>query len=327
MQARKFRLALGFVLLLSLHVLAQTDKPRERHPLAPSLPLLTDKEEEKVDEVIDRFIQQDIGQLRGEEGKKAVKEFRELGPEAIPGLIRGLNRAAKIETSCPAVTIAKKLAVMLKASNDPDLLEFARENVGAGITQSRHMAVIRDLKMVCILRKRTVGNNPVMVRNPPRQEEKPITLGAPDSSPEETRKLETKSDKTLRELAKRDDDQSVAELARAASSNDQETRQLGRELLAQVYSRQDASKLKESFKHDRAAVRATAARVAGTRRLPLGSELIDLLSDDNSEVRETAHQALIRLKGDSDLGPAPDAGEAERSAAIKKWRDWWAKQN
>src|SRR5260370_25192860 len=147
MHARQFQLALGFVLLLPLHLLAQSDKPRERHPLAPSLPLLTEKEEEKVDEVIDRFIQQDIGELRGEEGKKAVKEFRALGPEAIPGLIRGLNRAAKIETSCPAVTIAKKLAVMLKASNDPDLLEFARENVRAGITQSPPMAVIPVLNI------------------------------------------------------------------------------------------------------------------------------------------------------------------------------------
>src|SRR5216684_9064480 len=157
---------------VSPYLAAQSEKPREPHPLAPSLPLLTEKEEEKVDETIDRFIQQDMGQLRGEEGRKAIKEFRELGPESIPGLIRGLNRAAKIETSCPADTIAKKLAIMLRASNDPDLLEFARENVGAGITQSRHMGVIRDLKMVCIMRKRSVGSN-VVARDRPRQEEKP----------------------------------------------------------------------------------------------------------------------------------------------------------
>jgi hypothetical protein len=306
---------------------AQTDKPRERHPLAPSLPLLTEKEEEKVDEVIDRFIEQDTGQLRGEDGKKALKEFRELGPEAIPGLIRGLNRAAKIETSCPAVIIAKKLAVMLKASNDPDLLEFARENIGAGITQSRHMAVIRDLKMVCILRKRSVGNNPVIVRTPPAKEEKPITLGVADSDREETRKLTTKSEKTLRNLAERDDDQALAELAKAAASREIDTRQLGKELLNQALSRQDASKVKEFLKHDRAAVRTTAAQVAGTRRLPLGAELVDLLSDDNSEVRKAAHQALLQISGDKDFGPSADADDAERAAAIKKWRAWWAKQN
>jgi len=304
---------------------AQSEKPRERNPLAPSLPLLTEKEEEKIDETIDRFIEYDTGQLRGEEGRKALKEFRELGPETIPGLIRGLNRAAKIEHSCPAVTIAKKLAVMLKASNDPDLLEFARENIGAGITQSRHMGVIRDLKMVCLIRKRAVGNNPVIARTPPRQNEKPITLGV-DEPPQETRKLETKSKKVLRELAERDDDEAVAELAQAASSKDREMGTLGRESLARFLSRQDADKVKEYFKNDRAVVRATAARVAGTRRLALESELIDLLSDDISEVRSAAHQALVTLNPKTDFGPSPDADEGERTAAIKKWRDWWAKQ-
>ncbi len=317
-------LVLGCV---SPYLAAQTEKPRESHPLAPSLPLLTEKEEEKIDETIDRFIQQDMGQLRGEEGRKAIKEFRELGPEAIPGLIRGLNRAAKIETSCPAVTIAKKLAIMLRASNDPDLLEFARENIGAGITQSRHMGVIRDLKMGCILRKRTVGNNPVIARTSPRQNEKPISLGVSESPPEETRKLVTKSKKALRELAEQDSDEALGELAQAASSKDKETRQLGRDLLTDKVSHQDDAKIKEYLKHDRAVVRATAARVAGTNKLALGSELIDLLSDDNSEVRAAAHQALVRLNPEKDFGPSANADQAERSAAVKKWRDWWAKQN
>jgi len=326
MMFRQFSLALGFAILLPLHLLAQTDKPRGSHPLAPSLPLLTEKEEEKVDDTVDRFIQYDMGQLRNEEGRKALKEFRELGPEAIPGLIRGLNRAAKIESSCPAVTIAKKLAVMLRASNDPDLLEFARENVGAGITQSRHMGVIRDLKMVCIMRKRTVGNNPVVARARPRQEEKPVTLTIPDSPPEETRVLQTKG-KYLREAAKRGDDQSVVELAHAATSKDKDTRQLGQELLTQVLSAQDADKVKEALKNKRAIVRSTAARVVGDQQFPFGTELINLLSDESSEVRDAAHQALVRINGDKDFGPGADSSNAERLAAIKKWREWWAKKN
>jgi hypothetical protein len=319
-------LVLFILAFLPLSLAAQTERPRGSHPLAPSLPLLTEKEEEKVDDTVDRFIQYDMGQLRNEEGRKALKEFRELGPEAIPGLIRGLNRAAKIESSCPAVTIAKKLAVMLRASNDPDLLEFARENVGAGITQSRHMGVIRELKMVCIMRKRTVGSNPVIARARPRQEEKPVTLTIPDSPPEETRVLQTKG-KYLREAAQRGDDQSLVELAHAATSKDKDTRQLGKELLTQVLSAQDAEKVKEALKNKRAIVRSTAARVAGDRQLPFGAELINLLSDENSEVREAAHQALVRINGDKDFGPGADSSDAERSAAIRKWREWWAKKN
>src|SRR5260370_19594855 len=123
----KSTLVLMTLALTPLCLYAQTGKSREANPLAPSLPLLSDKEEEKIDDTIDRFIQYDMGQLRGEEGKKALKEFRELGPEAIPGMIRGLNRAAQIDSSCPAVTIPKKLAVMLPGSYYPYLLDFARE--------------------------------------------------------------------------------------------------------------------------------------------------------------------------------------------------------
>src|SRR5436190_18387310 len=225
----KSTLVLMTLALTPLCLSAQTGKSREANPLAPSLPLLSDKEEEKIDDTIDRFIQYDMGQLRGEEGKKALQEFRQLGPEAIPGMIRGLNRAAKIESSCPAVTIAKKLAVMLRASNDPDLLDFARENVGAGIIQSRHLAVIKDLKVLCIMRKRAVGNNPVILRTPPQQEQEPITLAIPDSSPAEQLKQD-KSEKALRKLAERNDDEAVTELAKAASSKDKQTQQLGRQL-------------------------------------------------------------------------------------------------
>src|SRR5688572_30752368 len=82
--------------ILLLVAVARADEPRKPHPFAPSLPELTEEEEKKLDGIIDRFILYDIGQLRGEEGQKAVREFAKLGPEAIPALIRGINRAAAI---------------------------------------------------------------------------------------------------------------------------------------------------------------------------------------------------------------------------------------
>src|SRR5437016_5561132 len=120
----------------------------------------SDDREKKFDQIIDRFIEYDTGKLPGSEGKEALSDFRQLGPEALPALIRGLNRAAKIEHSCPAVTIAKKLNRMLRNTTDLELLEFARENMGAGVTQSRHMGVIRDLRVVCMVRKRLVAQMP-----------------------------------------------------------------------------------------------------------------------------------------------------------------------
>ena len=128
--------------------------PRKPHPLAPSLPQLSDEEEAKLDDIIDRFIRADIGLLQGQPALKAQQEFNKLGPEATFALIRGLNRAAKIEHSCPVVVIAKKLGRTLGSTTDAELLEFARENIGLGVGRSRHAGLLQDLRVACMARKR-----------------------------------------------------------------------------------------------------------------------------------------------------------------------------
>jgi hypothetical protein len=127
--------------------------PRKPHPLAPSLPLLTTEEEDKLDKLIDRFIEADTGMLKGPEAKEAMEAFRKLGPEATFALIRGMNKSAAINHSCPAVTIARKLTGILGSTRDTQLLEFARDNIGAGVGETRHGAVLKDLKFSCTLRK------------------------------------------------------------------------------------------------------------------------------------------------------------------------------
>src|SRR4051794_20839980 len=94
----------SLVLVLGLAI-AQTAKnePRPSSPLAPSLPQLTPQEEAKYEEIVERFIQFDIGKLPGAAGKKALEDFDRLPPEAIFVLIDGFNRAANMEASCPAV--------------------------------------------------------------------------------------------------------------------------------------------------------------------------------------------------------------------------------
>ena len=139
-------LTLATCLVFSGEPPTRTETPRQPNPLAPSLPLLTDDEENQLDQTIDRFIDAESGKLRGADAKKAQSDFQKLGPEAIPALIRGLNRAARIDHSCPAVIIAKKLARMFSTTKDPELLQFARENIAAGVTQSRHLGVIKDLR-------------------------------------------------------------------------------------------------------------------------------------------------------------------------------------
>jgi hypothetical protein len=130
-----------------------TQTPRKPHPLAPSLPELSEDEEKQIEAVIDRFIAADTGKLQGPEARKALQDFHKLGPEATFALIRGMNKAAAIDHSCPAVTIAAKLQATLKRTGDTQLLQYARENIGAGVTKSRHMGVLKDLKVTCTARQ------------------------------------------------------------------------------------------------------------------------------------------------------------------------------
>lgn len=134
--------------------------PRPPNPLAPSLPETTDAEEDEFDRVIDRFIEADTGKLRGPEAKQAILAFQKLPPEATFALIRGLNKAAHINHSCPAVVIAKKLAGTIRSTRDPMLLEYVRENVGTGVERSQHVAVLKDLKVMASQRKAALQNEP-----------------------------------------------------------------------------------------------------------------------------------------------------------------------
>src|SRR5665213_3965358 len=120
-----------YLTLVAVLLGAKDDASRKVSAVAPSLPALTKEEEAKIETVVDRLILADTGRLRGEEARKAIKEFDKLGPEAIPALIRGLQQSAKMSQSCPVVLISKKLLRLLEGSSDPILLEYARDELGA----------------------------------------------------------------------------------------------------------------------------------------------------------------------------------------------------
>ena len=304
------------------------DTPPKPNPIAPSLRLLTPEEEKELDQVVDRFIQFDTGKLKGKEGKEAVSEFQKLGPDAIPALIRGVNRAARIEYSCPAVTIAKKLSTLLRASKDPELLEFARENIGVGITQSRHMKVLQQLRVECMLRKNALARMPATVRTVPP----PADLRTLTTSQLLTEALNLsrgpRRDSVLKEFDSRRVKDLVPDLgAVAANDANGATQQKARELLDRSLARLPADELRARLQDDQVEVRAAAARVVGQKGLHFEQELIDLLEDDNTDLRQAARRALVRLNPRTDFGPERQANADERAAAVKRWRDWLARQN
>jgi hypothetical protein len=332
-------LGICFTLLMCGDPPKPTETPRKPNPLAPSLRQLSDEEENQLDEIIDRFIQYDTGKLHGAEARQALNDFQKLGPDAIPALIRGLNRAAKIDHSCPAVTIAKKLARMLRSAHDTELLEFARENVGADVTQSRHMGVIKDLRVLCMMRKRAVAEEgETAAREAP-------TLSGNSTAPSvvkesDLRKMDISGlveaagkergprlKMVLTELGRRHGDEAIGALGSAAAAYEGDVRRLARELLARQLSALGPAALEEKLKDDRVEVRAAAARLVGKKEIHCEAALIELLGDDEGIVRQAGHDALVHLSKGSDFGPKPEANQAERKQAMQKWRAWLDKQN
>ncbi|MCS6851706.1 MAG: hypothetical protein NZ700_11125 [Gemmataceae bacterium] len=316
------------LLILGLLLRLPSDTPRAAdarpsHPLAPSLPLLTDKEEAELDAIIDRFIEYDIGKLKGEEGKKALLAFQKLGPEAIPALIRGLNRAAALEHSCPVTVIAKKLGSLLAASNDPQLLDFARESIGAGVGATRHQALLRDLRVAVTLRRNAVARK---APQPPAGPKPPRSMTTPELVAASASAEGTRLRQVLIELEQRSGDEVLSALASATADDDRAIQQLARDLLVRHLSRQPADAIRKKLQDSRAAVRRAAVQVVAAKGWNWGDDLIALLGDGDEAVRQSARAALVRLSGGTDFGPEEPAGEAERQAAVAKWRAWWERR-
>ena len=87
-------------------------------------------------------------------------------------------------------------------------------------------------------------------------------------------------------------------------------------LLGRAQPHVSAGGLPHLFGHRDATVRALAAEVAGFRgERAQGPGLVELLADDNAEVRRAAHDALVRLNAGVDLGSADDL------AARTAWKE------
>lgn len=111
----------------------KTPSPSRAAALARQVAQRLEAGREDYDVIVDRFIEFDIGLLRAEAGVRAKREFDRLGPEAIPSLVYGLNRAARIHASCPVVVLTSKLDQALQQNRDPDLLRYALDHVGEDV--------------------------------------------------------------------------------------------------------------------------------------------------------------------------------------------------
>ncbi len=294
---------------------------REPHPLAPSLPRLTRDEEEDLDRVIDRFMKADIGLLRGEDAARAKRDFEKLGPESIPALIRGLNRAALIEHSCPVAVIGRKLEGFLQSSSDLELLEFARDNIGSDVGRTRHADYVKSIRFRVTLRKNAVAR----LSTTPRGPKLPQYLTTRELIAEASTAQGPRLKQVLLELEGRRGREVLGGLSVAATNSDADIRKLSQDLMEKHLARQSADAVKERLRDENVEILKAAIRVAAAKHPALRGEVIDLLTDPQSDVREAAHQSLLKLSRE-DFGPAPDASTEERAQAQQRWHVWLDKK-
>jgi hypothetical protein len=314
------------VLVLALTLCNVADQPESREmprqsPYAPSLPYLTKEEEDKLDQIVERFMLYDIGRLQGEVARKAIIDFKNLGPEAIPALVRGLNRAAQIEHSCPVVTIAQKIGKLLAASDDRELFEFVRDNIGSGVGRTRHAGVLQDLRVGVAMRQNALPSRPAGGPKSPRSMS--VNELAEAASSERGPRLKG----ILMELEKRRGREVILGLANAATSYDPEIHKLGRDLLDRHLSRQPEGFVKDKLTDELIEVRKAAARVVANKLPRLTGEMIELLADESEEVRSLAHESLVKASRGDDFGPSANASKEQVAEAQANWRSWWKRRS
>src|SRR5262249_40902494 len=159
------------------------------------------------------------------------------------------------------------------------LLDYARETIGAGVTANRHMSVLKDLRVACMLRKNTVLQKGLAFQPDPGTRES-RTMNTADLVKAAGSERGDRLKPILLELGHRKGDEALAALGSAAATYDGEIRRLARDLLLRQLSALGAETIRQKLKDDRAEIRAAAAQTVGSKRLRFGSDLIELLSDE-----------------------------------------------
>ena len=109
-------LILTLILVLPGAAPEKSPASRPAIPGVPDFPDLTREQEDAFDKIVDDFIRVESGLLKGAEADKARDEFQRLPAEAIYALIRGLNRAAALESPSAPPAAAKKTVAILTSS-------------------------------------------------------------------------------------------------------------------------------------------------------------------------------------------------------------------
>ncbi len=122
---------------------------------------ITPEQDALFDRMVDAWIITDTHDRRPspavfEQNKYGVCIFS-AGPEAIPAIVRGINKAYNLGTACPMTSLASQLRInLLPYCTNPSTLDYVIENLGKGVrftwkTDARK--AFNEIKQMCLNRK------------------------------------------------------------------------------------------------------------------------------------------------------------------------------
>lgn len=296
----------------------QIQAKREPHPLAPSLPLLSEAEEARYDKIVNQFIKYDLGQLPGAEGLKAKNDFLKLGSESIPALFRGLQSSAKLEHSCPVAMISQKLKSFLLKSEDDELLDYARDELTTALEGSRHAPLLQDMRLGVTLRRK------VVLANKPKAPKWLLEMTVPEMLKSLREEENQQKHKLMaQELGRRGDHESLQGLGLFAVSFYPEVKEPSIKLLKEKMRKLKNSELQEFLMDPNTLLRQKAAEAIGEIKAIKGAEdLVPLLSDSNAGVRKAAREALMKIADGKDFGPVDYSNPENVKKSQSNWKQW-----
>src|SRR5262249_51879317 len=136
-------------------------------------------------------------------------------------------------------------------------------NIGAGLTHAPHMGVIKDLRLVCMLRRRALAERGVTQSEEPPEENRTSTLQTAPvrkrvsqmSVAQLAEALGTAKGLRLRmiltELGKHKGEEAIGALGSAASAFEGDYQKLAQESLYKLLDELDDTALKKKLKDDR----------------------------------------------------------------------------
>jgi hypothetical protein len=315
-------------------------------------------QDEAYDKIVDDFIQFDIGRMRDPSGRIRARFQGLRTDDAIPALVRGLNRSTHLRASCPITAISEKLRNTVKASKDPEIGTYVLQNLdrnyagpyrahlawvfdaaekqvaqtmGAGLAEERFKKRAQDdLQRLAYVPGRKLSELTARESASPRSGIDP-ELAPSNATNARSRSTESEKPVSHPGIAEELGRLSGTELRnrlRERNSRDRVLGELSRRTRAGdgAVVTQGAEEIEDCLKDADESIRESAAWLLGQARVSAAvPALIDAMDDESTRVRSAAVTSLTRITRQL-FGPSDDASKDEWKVAQTRWREWWGKQ-